>query len=145
MKKFLTVLAICLVSMSSFCQIQVQKGPETRDVIRAMGMNSSVTIVEMKNEDITSYYIRSITTNRFDKSFLMPIGHTEEDVIASLEALNKMSSAKKGDKFTIDENFRATVVAKNTLYLGGKGYAGCAEITKKQIEKLQKYYADGGH
>ena len=145
MKKILIVLVFCLVSMSGFCQIQVQDGPETRDVVRAMGWNSSVTIVEVKYEDITSYYIRSITTNKFDDSFLMLIGYTEEDVIASLEALNKMSSAEKGKKFTINENFRASVVANNTLYLGGTGYAGFAQITKNQIEKLLQYYANGGH
>lgn len=145
MKKIITALMLCFVSIISFSQIQVQKGPETREVIRVMGMNSSVTIVEVKDDDHTSYYIRSITTNRYDETFLLPIGHSEEEVIVSLEALNQMASAKKGETFAINDNFRATVVAKNTLYLGGKGYAGNAEITKKQIEKLLKYYADGGH
>ena len=145
MKRSIAALMLCLVSVISFSQIQVQRGPETRDVVRAMGMNSSATIVEVKDGDDISYYIRSITTNRFDKSFLLPIGHSEEEVVASLEALNQMASAKKGEKYTIDENFWATVVTKNTLYIGGIGYAGSAEISKKQIEKLQKYYADGGH
>lgn len=145
MKKILSALMLCLVSIMTFGQIQVQQAPQHRDVVRAMGFNFSVTIVESKSEEGTFYFLRTATTNQFDKTFLLPIGTTEEEVLASLASLHQMTSAAKGTSFQIDENYHASVVAKGTIYIKGVGYAGCAEITKKQVEKLQTYYANGGH
>lgn len=146
MKKILVALMLGLVSISSFGQIQVQKSSlETRDVVRAMGTYYSATIVESKYEDKIEYYILTSTTNQFDKRFFLLLGYNESEVKESLDALYQMAGGSKGDVFTIDAETTASVASKGSLWIKKKEYAGYAILTKKQIEKFVKFYADGGH
>ena len=147
MKKILAALMLGLVSIASSGQIQVQKHSsyESRDVVRAMGFSSSATIVEEKVNGVVSYSLRTITTNQFDKTFLLLLGYNEKEVVESINALYQMALSAKGDSFIINAETTASVVAKGTLYIKGEGYAGYASLTKKQIEKFINFYAEGGH
>ena len=146
MKKILVALTLSLISVMSFSQIQVQKSSiETRDVVKAMGTYYSATIIECKYDDSIEYYIRTSTTNQFDKRFLLLLGYNEAEVKESLDALCQMAGATKGDLFTIDAETNASVASKGSLWIKKKGYAGYAILTKKQIEKFVKFYIEGGH
>ena len=136
-----------LVSIASFGQIQIQKqnSYESRDVVGAVGWNYVATIIESKVNGEVSYYLRTTTTNQFDGTFLLLLGYSEKEVVESINALYQMAVSAKGDSFVIDAETTASVVAKGTLYIKGKGYAGYAMLTKKQIEKFKKYYVEGGH
>lgn len=140
MRKLLFLL-LTTFSVTLWSQISVNKLAEPQTLVTAMGFSTSCHVMVFNYEDGTeSYYLVTSTTNRFDDRFMMSLGHNRDEVKQSLKALIDMTSSKKGAAFSINEDFTASVVAKNNLGISGKNYAGAAFFSLKQLQKLLNYF-----
>lgn len=142
MKKIL--LSLILTTLFGVTSIypqlyKIEKKPQTETVLKLRGNTVRLTKTD------STYFLDLPTSNRFDDPFIIMLGNSKEESIATIDQMiNLIDNLKNDENITAMNAERELSIIKRSgmgssvLYLQMDGYAGIAGITKKELVKIRK-------
>lgn len=139
MRRIIIIIILALMTMQASAQLQISKSKAGKSE-RIETLYAQWNWLN-RNGDV--YYLTARSTNRYDNNYMLMLGKTYEECLASLEALEQLLTAmSKTDSYDIDNGFGSAYTATlfselgmQGLSLSGDGFAAPGTLYRVSIRK----------
>ena len=139
MRRIIIIIILALMTTQASAQLQISKSK----VGKSERVETLYAQWNWLNRNGDVYYLTARSTNRYDNHYMLMLGKTYEECLASLEALEQLlTTISKTDAYDVNNGFGSTY--RVTLYnelgtqglsLKGDGFADTGYLYKVSIRK----------
>lgn len=139
MRRIIIIIILALMTTQASAQLKVSKS----QVDKPEKVETLYHMWNWLNRNGDVYYLTARSTNRYDNHYMLMLGKTYEECLASLEALEQLlKTMSKTDSYDIDNGFGSAYTATlfselgtQGLSLRGDGFADTGYLYKVSIRK----------